>query len=268
MKESEILMIDNIRFNNKNENFYIDNSIMELKKKFLEIKKLGYVKTIRNGSTGIGATFEYLIGKVEDKLEIPDYKGIEIKTRRAYSRSSISLFNATPKNDEFMNLEKLRDKYGYPDKKDKNLKRFAVKISAVSKEKVGLFYRVKLVVDRNIRKIFLCVYDLNDVCIDNSYYWDFSILEEKIMRKLSILALVKAWPNKINEIEYFKYYKMNFYILKQFENFICAIEEGKINVSFKIGNFYEKYRYGEIHAHGVSFVIKEENLDAIYDIYR
>ena len=38
----------------------------------------GYVKSIRGGTTGIGATFEALIGKEEDKLSLPDFKGIEI----------------------------------------------------------------------------------------------------------------------------------------------------------------------------------------------
>ena len=47
---------------------------------FLKIKNMGYIKTMRKGSTGVGYTFEKLLGKEEDNLPFPDYKGIEIKT--------------------------------------------------------------------------------------------------------------------------------------------------------------------------------------------
>ena len=69
----------------------IDENIRKLYRKFNEIRKMGYVKSVRNGSTGIGATFEYLLGKEEESFEIPDYYGIEIKTKRAYSKSYITL---------------------------------------------------------------------------------------------------------------------------------------------------------------------------------
>ncbi len=77
-----------------NREINVDESIRELRGKFLKIKEMGYVKSVRGGSTGVGATFEFLLGKSEDKLEAPDFKGIEIKTRRGYSKSEINLFNA------------------------------------------------------------------------------------------------------------------------------------------------------------------------------
>ena len=248
--------------------FNIDDSIRLLRGKFLEISSLGYVETVRNGSTGVGATFENLIGKIEDKLELPDYKGIEIKTKRAYSKSDICLFNASPKGKTECETKRIRDRFGYPDKKDRTLKRFGGKINAKELVKVGLFYRFILKIDRKAKKIILCVYDWNDVCIDDSSYWDFDDLYEKLKCKLSVLTLVKAWTNNINGVEHFKYYKMNIYILKSFDAFIEALENGFIRVSFKIGNHYELERYGDVQAHGVGFVIKEEDLDKIFDIYR
>lgn len=254
--------------NDITEKINIDKSINELKYKFSKIRNMGYVKSIRSGPTGIGATFEHLLGKTEDKLELPDFLGIEIKTKRSYSKSLINLFNASPKGDEEVEVKRIRDRYGYPDKIDKNLKRFSAKISANNLVKVGLFYRFCLKIDRKKEKVILCVYDLNDVCIDESTYWDFAILKEKLIRKLSVLALIKAWPNRINGVEHFKYYKMSIFILKDFESFIMALEEGKIKVSFKIGNHYEENRYGEIEAHGVGFTILEEDLDSIFELYR
>lgn len=246
----------------------INESIRNLRKKFSEIRNMEYVKSVRGGSTGVGATFEALLGKQEDKLELPDFEGIEIKTKRSYSKSSINLFNAGPKGETEYEVKRIRDTYGYPDKIDKNLKRFGAKIDADQKVKVGLFYHFQLKVDRQKEKIILCVYDWNDICIDESTYWDFSVLKEKLIRKLSVLALIKAWPTRIGGTEYFKYYKMNIYLLRDFECFLKSLEMGKIKVSFKIGNHYDKERYGFVHGHGVSFSIAEEDLDSIFEFYR
>ena len=59
----------------------MDKSIALLQQKFKEIKQKGYIKSVRRGSTGIGATFESLLGKPEESFEIPDFYGIEIKTQ-------------------------------------------------------------------------------------------------------------------------------------------------------------------------------------------
>ena len=41
----------------------IEDKIIKLKKEFIKIKEMGYVKSTRKGFTGIGKTFEDLIGK-------------------------------------------------------------------------------------------------------------------------------------------------------------------------------------------------------------
>ena len=104
----------------------MDKSIALLQKKFQEIKKKGYVKSVRRGNTGIGATFEALLGKPEECFELPDFNGIEIKTRREYSKSYISLFNAVPTGSTYYEVKRLRDNYGYRDPKDHNLKKLCV----------------------------------------------------------------------------------------------------------------------------------------------
>ena len=60
----------------------INESIMNLKEKFEEIKKQGYIKGQVNKSKGnSGLTFERLIGKENDEFQIADYNGIEIKVK-------------------------------------------------------------------------------------------------------------------------------------------------------------------------------------------
>lgn len=75
----------------------MNTHIIELKKQFLKIKNNTNHKSLRTGNTGIGYTFENLIDKKEDNLSIPDYNGIEVKTKLGYSKSPLTLFTLTPK---------------------------------------------------------------------------------------------------------------------------------------------------------------------------
>ncbi len=246
----------------------IDDYILNLQKRFLEIKKMEYVKTVRNGPTGIGTTFEYLLGKSQESFEIPDFYGIEIKTKRSYSKSYITLFNAVPTGSHFHETKRLRDSYGYPSKKDKLLKELHTDVYSKRMVKVGLWYYFQLEINYEQKKIILLIYNYQKKLIDNSTYWDFDILKEKLERKLQVLAVVKAWPNRINHTEYFKYYKMNIYILRDYNHFIKAIENGFIKISLKIGSYDKLEKYGKIKEHGVGFSIREEDLLKIFDIYR
>lgn len=62
------------------------NNIEELKKYFTTIKNNNQ-NSLREGNIGIGYTFETLIDKKEDNLPLPDFNGIEIKTKLGYSKS-------------------------------------------------------------------------------------------------------------------------------------------------------------------------------------
>lgn len=84
-----------------------------LRQKFEEIKKMGWIKSGRKGYTGIGYTFEKLLGKDEDALCIPDYNGIEIKTHRKNSKSYITLFNYNPVCESSYELKRLFYKYSH-----------------------------------------------------------------------------------------------------------------------------------------------------------
>ena len=246
----------------------MDENIYLLKEKFIEIKSKGYIKSVRKGNTGIGATFESLIGKNEESFEIPDFYNIEIKTRRAYSKSKISLFNAVPTGSSYYEVKRLRDCYGYPSKRGKKLKRLYACVVGNESRKVGLWHYFKLYVDRKSSKIILQIYNYNNKLIDDTTYWDFDILEEKLLRKLQVLALVSAWTNLEDEEEYFKYYKMNIYVLKGFDEFIDMIEQGKIEIVFKIDSYVDEKRYGNVDSTGVTFAIKKENILDLFEIYR
>lgn len=243
----------------------VSNEILSLKQKFDEIKELGYVKSSRKGFTGIGKTFEDLIGKKEDRLETPDYNGIEIKTKRGYSKSYIRLFNATPKGKNEFEIKRLSNTYGYPDKIKKEHNVLAFSVQGNMRTLVAGRFFFKLSLDYEKRKIYLSILDKNMRLLEQDVYWDFDIIKERLEIKLKYLAFIKAWPKTINEMDYYKYYEIQFYQLKDFDVFLRLIEQGIVRVTFKIGIFREGPRTGEIHDRGTSFEIQEENINKLFD---
>ncbi|MDR1941848.1 MAG: MvaI/BcnI family restriction endonuclease [Endomicrobium sp.] len=57
-------------------------TIDEFKKKFKEIRDMGFVRTKRSGSTGIGYTLETFLGITENNDAKPDIAGAELKAHR------------------------------------------------------------------------------------------------------------------------------------------------------------------------------------------
>jgi hypothetical protein len=83
------------------ETFAIDPTLADLLEKFDAVNSLGWIPAMRSGDTGIGYTFEKLLGIEENNDKIADFNGIEIKCKGTKeglgSRSSkINLFQAAP----------------------------------------------------------------------------------------------------------------------------------------------------------------------------
>ena len=81
--------------------FSADAPLTELLEKFDGIKELGWIDSLRTGDTGIGYTFETLLGIKENNDQQADFKGIEIKCKgtkegKHSSSSKLNLFQAGP----------------------------------------------------------------------------------------------------------------------------------------------------------------------------
>jgi len=150
-------------------------AIDNLYKKFSDIKNLGWVKSIGNGNAGIGLTFEKLIGVPRNDFEIPDFNGIEIKTKKRYSRSYITLFNATPDGPHFHETERLRNEFGYPHSKLKQYKVLNNDVFANKLKGTVINYYFKLEVNRTEQKMFLLIYDKMGNLIEKEVFWYFDV---------------------------------------------------------------------------------------------
>lgn len=243
----------------------MEESMLLLKEKFEEIKKKGYVKSTRKGPTGIGKTFEDLLGKKEDNKVNPDFMGIEIKTKTAYSIRPTTLFTATPMGNSKYEIKRLVNAYGLEDKNLATSKVFNTAVYANSYRYAYGKSALRLKVDRTQEKIILNVYDMNMRLIENQVYWTFSELKERLYKKLQYLAVVRGIKRVANGNDYYSYYKIDFYKLKDFEEFIRMIELGIISIEFHIGTHKRGKRTGEIHDRGTNFRIKECNLTKLFD---
>ena len=235
----------------------MDKSMKDLYEKFKKIKKMGYVKGISNNQNSSGLTFESLLGKEKDEFFLPDYNGIEIKTKKGYSKSKITLFTANPDSMYLYALKDLVTNYGVDGKK------ILTEFSSLEKHRYNGHY-FKIMVSWEKKRIVLLIYDKKGNLISNNTYWTFDLLKERLTIKLSNLALVKCCTKKIDNDEHYWYYRICFYENVNFEKFLKAIEQGIITIRFSVGTFLTGPRAGEIHNHGIGFLIAEENLKDIY----
>lgn len=242
-----------------------EEKIELLNKEFNRIKKMGLVKSLREGSTGIGYTFESLIGKNEDQSYEPDFNGIEIKTKLGYSKSCITLFSLTPKSIENYNMKQLLEEYGYPDKEFKYYKNFKINVDCISYNTIGNQKKYfHLNIDYIDKKIFLFIYDMDATILNDELYWKFSELENRLTTKLNLLAVITGYPYKLYNSTYYKYFKMNIYKLKDFDCFLKLLENGSIFITFNLDMFKSGIRKGQFHDHGTAFKTKKEALDKLF----
>ena len=237
--------------------------LIELREKFEKIKNMGWVLSKRKGTTGIGYTFEKLLGKEEEQFAIPDYKSIEIKTRFKNSTENINLFTAAPDGDYLFATKRMYDLYGYSNNQVPEFKVFFAKIGNTPRY-AGRNYRFRLIVDRNKRIVKIIAIDKIGNMIDTHTSWTFEYLKNKLEHKLKYLALVKADTQFNIDLQYFKYYQITFYMLKSFNIFLDLLENDIVFITFMIGVYKSGLKKGTMNNHGVRFDISENDLEKLF----
>lgn len=239
------------------------DDLVNLKMEFEKIKSKGWIESKRKGTTGIGYTFEDLLGKEENSLPVPDYGTIEIKTRFRNSKEDITLFNATPDGKYLFPMKLMYEKYGYPDKNNPNFNVFYANITSTVKY-AGKVHRFKLHIDRKNELIKIIYVDRCGNMIDTDVSWSFNFLKEKIERKIKYLALVKADAMCNIERKLFHYYQIEFFLFRGFATFLSLIENDVIKTVFMIGYYKSGVKKGKMNNHGVGFDIAEKDLEKLF----
>lgn len=249
-----------------NEIYNIKESIKQLINNFKKINKIGWIKKQTSTLGEAGKNIEILLGKENNNLQFPDFDGIELKTKKENAYNNfITLFNCTPYGEEFFEIKRLQEKYGYPDVLFKECKILNTEVFNNYKKKVGDKYYFELFIDKDCEKIFLLVFNKDKQLIDKSTFWPFEVLKQHLYGKLQYLAIISVGTKCCNGKVYYKYNNLQIFKLKGFNDFMTAIESGKIKILFKIGIFKSGKRIGKTHDRGTAFQIDINNIHLLYE---
>ncbi len=240
----------------------MENNIKEFIKKFKSIKREEFSKSLRNGYTGLGFTYEALMGKKEDNSYNPDYNGIEIKTKFGYSKSNLTLFTLALESEKGMKY--IYNTYAYK-KYGAISKNFRHDIYSKKYCFILNKYVININVNRVMERIELIITDTFGEIIENNIFWKFDTLKLRLETKLKTLAIIKGYPYMKDGERKFKYTNLAIYKLTSFENFLKLIEENKIYVSFNIGMHLSEKRYGQMYDRGAAFRIRNECIEELFN---
>ena len=164
----------------------------EFKEKFQELKKKGFVPSSRKGPTGIGYTFETLLGLDENNLALPDIENIEIKAHRDNTNSMITLFTFNRKVWKLNPLKAIK-KYGSYDKDGR----------------LGMYYTMSLT--PNSAGLFLDVTE-NEISVQHTAgeviaTWQLTTLAKRFAQKIPALLFISAHTEERGGREHFHFYR-------------------------------------------------------------
>lgn len=186
----------------------------DYKKRFEEIKNLGWIKSLRNGDTGIGYTLEKIVKQTNDEK-----KDLRIKSIRKGSNRKLTLFAKIPIWGQGGRTKLLED-FGYFDKNN----RWSLYTSITTRKETSKGWQIELDED----KIFLN--NKKKAVI----YWQLTSLQAIIKKKLNSSVMVYADHKKEDGQEFFKY--EDFYLANdpEIHNFTKLILDGSVCIDLAI----------------------------------
>jgi hypothetical protein len=223
----------------------MDLELEEVKTKLIEIKNQGFIRTKRNGPTGVGFTLETLLGIEENNISSPDLGEIELKAQRENHTGMTTLFTFNNKAWQMKPLEAIK-KYGSPDVNGR----------------MGLYYTASTT--PNSAGLFLNIDDddLTIRSIDGNVItkWSLSDIVNKFLDKVSNVLLVKARVELRENIEFFHFHRARLLSRGTTELILKnAFNNGQLLIDLRLHDKGTSARN-----HGTAFRIYEQNIDELY----
>lgn len=238
-------------------------TLEEFKQKFLKIKNMGWIKTHRAGTTGIGKTLEDLLEIKENNIQGPDFGRYELKSMRKNANSMLTLITKSP--DEPKNANTLlRLNYGYSSDVYDNIGKVLHSTLTSS--------RFTKISDTGHSLKIACTNDKINIISENNEIvasWLISTLKEVMDKKLSDqFVFVRADSRGFGKDEEFNFEEA--YLLDGFnsEAIIKLINQGQIFVDLRIGQYHKGKNKGKTHDHGTGFRIFEKSHYLIFNIIK
>lgn len=243
----------------------IDDSILELQNEFIKIKHKGWIKGVESGTGSVGDTFENMLGLKKNNFDIPDFKGIEIKTNRKAKDCYITLFSSSCDGNKKYILYKIKEQFGWYDREFTGTKILRVKLSANKPTYLRNGISMILNVNYNEQRLYLEIYKYKKL-VSNEAWWSFELLKNKLHKKLQYLAFIETDNSFANGNEYFKYKNICFYRNKGFDCFLNLLLQGIIILEIKFGIHRSGINIGKTYDHGSSFEIMRDDINKLFEL--
>ena len=245
-----------------------NNAIISIfRNDFLRIKQIGFVKSNRPHNTGVGKTFEDLIGVKENNFQLVDYMDfLELKSQRDYTGSMLTLFTKSPDVPASANTF-LRETFGVPDEDRPKMKVLHTTISGAKFNTLKNRFGFKLEVNDAEQRIYIQVKKIEDNSIvSDKIYYNFKTLRQIIEQKCQNIAYINAESRIQDGHEHFKYQSAVLLTGLTFEKFIEAVKQGLILYDIRIGVYKTGKSLGKTHDHGSGFRIKKADIEKVFKI--
>ena len=228
----------------------------ELLDKLREVASRGWIKTVTVGDTGIGATLEHCLGIQINSSQKPDYKGIELKTKRITglrATTRTSLFAQVPdwEISVLKSSAQILDTYGY--NRD-DVKKLYCTVKATAPNSQGLILRVD-----EPKDILQERYESADISRD-VVTWKFDVLRNRLLTKHNETFWVGAATSKIDGTEHFHYKNVLHTRVPFASNFHTLCQEGVITLDHLI----KRDVSGRVVEKGPLFKINPSDLELLF----
>jgi hypothetical protein len=233
--------------------FHVDADLAELLRGFDEVKGRGWIDSLRAGDTGIGYTFESLLGIRENNDKRADFRGIEIKCKSvkegaAAISGKINLFQHGPvwyRDETARERIRVLGRRG-PD----GLYSCHSQVTTLPNNR-GLRLEI-LDMERKI--------DLRKTA-DEIGYWAFKSLEQRLKEKHTRAAIIKARSRGKGADAKFLYEEFVYCQQPSIERFVTLVRNRNIVFEFLMNERPD----GTVRNHGYPWrLVREEFLDQLY----
>lgn len=221
-------------------------NLAELTEKLFEIKRVGYVVSLRKGNTGIGYTLESLLKLKENNLNSPDLGEIEVKSQRNGVSNRVTMFTF---NRGVWKLKQkcLIEKYGYVDTNERHSLYCTVNNSPNNQ---GLYLKIE---EESVR--------LKHVDGTLVAQWSGEVLIETVKKKMPALIIVLA-DTRLNSDnkEEFWFNEAYFLTNPDEDNFLDLIRKDIVVVDVRM----HLRHTGVVRNHGTGFRIEDRFLNLCF----
>tara|TARA_Y100001963_G_scaffold155035_1_gene245132 strand:- start:895 stop:1605 length:711 start_codon:yes stop_codon:yes gene_type:complete len=226
--------------------------IQNIKDRLPLIKKMGYVRTMRKGNTGVGYTFEELFGVEENNSTGADLNGmVEFKASRKGASSRTTGFCQS-----LLWNYRVRDvirKYGWRDKEKPERINFYPSLKVGAHTPGGLTMKIG-----GGRTPILTVVDSENEELASI---PLSVIAFRFKQKLDKLLLVYADTKKIDRVEHFHYNEAYLCQKPSVSSVLKLLRDGKLVVEPRC---YIDTNTGKLRDRGVAFRLSGAYLKDLY----